>query len=60
MNAFKQFEEDDSQSVAILHGNHGTFCSGADLKSFNNNVTNEDVDKGPMGPTRMLLVKKKY
>ncbi|HEY5014477.1 MAG TPA: crotonase/enoyl-CoA hydratase family protein [Acidimicrobiia bacterium] len=58
-DAFRAFAADDSQSVAVLTGAHGTFCAGADLKALaegrGNRVT-EDGD-GPMGPTRMLLEK---
>lgn len=32
--AFTDFERDDSASVAVLWGEGGTFCSGADLKAF--------------------------
>jgi enoyl-CoA hydratase len=32
--AFEQFDRDDSASVAVLWGDHGTFCAGADLKAF--------------------------
>ena len=67
--AFEDFDRDDSASVAVLWGDHGTFCSGADLKAIgtpNANPTHRmetesDVAgpaaPGPMGPTRMLLSK---
>ena len=32
--AFEQFDRDDSASVAVLWGDGGTFCAGADLKAF--------------------------
>ena len=58
-DAFRDFERDDTQLVAVLTGAHGTFCAGADLKAVaggrGNRVT-ADGD-GPMGPTRMLLDK---
>lgn len=57
--AFRQFEEDDSQCVAILTGAGQTFCAGADLKAVSSNRGNRvqtDGD-GPMGPTRMQLSK---
>jgi enoyl-CoA hydratase len=59
VDAFRAFADDESQSVAVLTGAHGTFCAGADLKALaegrGNRVT-EDGD-GPMGPTRMVLEK---
>jgi len=30
--ALNQFDQDDSAKVAVLHGRHGAFCAGADLK----------------------------
>ena len=48
------------RSVAVLTGDHGTFCAGADLKAIvagpARNRVAPDGD-GPMGPTRMLLDK---
>jgi len=58
-NAFREFDADATASVAVLFGEGGTFCAGADLKAASTgdgNVTREDGD-GPMGPTRMLLPK---
>ncbi|MDA1098991.1 MAG: crotonase/enoyl-CoA hydratase family protein [Proteobacteria bacterium] len=58
--AFKDFEADDSQSVAILAGADGTFCAGFDLKVAAQGGAGTDwtpEDEGPMGPTRMLLSK---
>jgi enoyl-CoA hydratase len=57
--AFRAFEDDESAHVAVLYGEGGTFCSGADLRSFANGQGNRiaaDGD-GPMGPTRMFLSK---
>lgn len=58
--AFRQFEQDERASVAILTGTGGNFCSGADLKAVASgqkaNTLQSDGD-GPMGPTRMLLSK---
>ncbi|MCK2217131.1 crotonase/enoyl-CoA hydratase family protein [Actinomadura sp. ATCC 31491] len=53
-DAFRGFEESDA-AVAVLWGEGGTFCAGADLKAMDNRVA-EDGD-GPMGPTRMRLGK---
>jgi enoyl-CoA hydratase len=57
--AFRAFDADDSASVAVLWGEGGTFCAGADLKAIGTergNRVSEDGD-GPMGPTRMRLGK---
>ncbi|HWP44388.1 MAG TPA: crotonase/enoyl-CoA hydratase family protein [Blastocatellia bacterium] len=57
--AFRSFEADDEAAVAVLYGDHGTFCAGADLKAAaagRGNRTEPDGD-GPMGPSRMLLKK---
>lgn len=53
--AFDAFDRDDTQSVAVLYGAGGTFCSGADLKAMDQRV--EPDGPGPMGPTRMQLSK---
>jgi enoyl-CoA hydratase len=58
-DAFRAFETDGTQHVAVLTGAHGTFCAGADLKAFGTeraNSVSTDGD-GPMGPTRMELAK---
>ncbi|MFI7135091.1 crotonase/enoyl-CoA hydratase family protein [Nonomuraea sp. NPDC050153] len=52
--AFRDFEGSDA-AAAVLWGEGGTFCAGADLKALDNHV-GEDGD-GPMGPTRMRLSK---
>ncbi|MFB7333837.1 crotonase/enoyl-CoA hydratase family protein [Streptomyces adustus] len=57
--AFREFEADDEARVAVLWGEGGTFCAGADLKAAggeHGNRVAEDGD-GPMGPTRMRLSK---
>jgi enoyl-CoA hydratase len=57
--AFRGFECDEESAVAVLHGEGGTFCAGADLKSAGTDEGNRvapDGD-GPMGPTRMRLSK---
>ena len=59
--AFREFDTDDSASVAVLTGSHGTFCAGADLKAIadrrGNRVETDITKDGPLGPTRMLLSK---
>ena len=32
-DAFRDFDADPDSDVAILHGEFGTFCAGADLKA---------------------------
>ncbi|HEY9392362.1 MAG TPA: crotonase/enoyl-CoA hydratase family protein [Mycobacteriales bacterium] len=57
--AFREFDVDHDAYVAVLHGEGGTFCAGADLKAFSTERANRaspDGD-GPMGPTRMRLTK---
>ncbi|HKV22247.1 MAG TPA: crotonase/enoyl-CoA hydratase family protein [Mycobacterium sp.] len=57
--AFDEFERDESASVAVLWGDNGTFCAGADLKAFGTPDVNpaHRTGPGPMGPTRMVLAK---
>src|SRR5271163_974657 len=57
--AFDEFDRDDTASVAVLWGDSGTFCAGADLKSFGTPEANavHRTGPGPMGPTRMVLSK---
>jgi enoyl-CoA hydratase len=57
--AFEAFERDDSASVAVLWGEGGTFCAGADLVAVSEGRPNriEPSGPGPMGPTRMTLRK---
>jgi enoyl-CoA hydratase len=58
-DAFRAFEADDDARVAVLWGDGGTFCAGADLKAIAAGDPNRiapDGD-GPMGPSRMQLSK---
>ncbi|MFJ6632051.1 crotonase/enoyl-CoA hydratase family protein [Streptomyces sp. NPDC091376] len=58
-DAFRRFEADEEAAVAVLWGEGGTFCAGADLKGIGTergNKVTADGD-GPMGPTRMRLTK---
>jgi enoyl-CoA hydratase len=58
-DAFRAFDADDDAAVAVLHGEGGTFCAGADLRAIGtpaSNRTEPDGD-GPMGPTRLRLRK---
>lgn len=59
--AFRAFEGDDELRVALLSGEGGNFCAGADLKAVagdpaRRNRLDAEGD-GPMGPTRMRLSK---
>ena len=59
--AFRAFEADAESAVAVLAGEGGTFCAGADLKAAS--TRSDDANRvaadgdGPMGPSRMALSK---
>jgi len=57
--ALRAFDADPDARAAVLWGAGGTFCAGADLKSFGTErgLRVEATGDGPMGPTRMLLSK---
>ncbi|MEV0095534.1 crotonase/enoyl-CoA hydratase family protein [Streptomyces sp. NPDC050738] len=57
--AFREFEADPEAAVAVLWGEGGTFCAGADLKAMSTGRRNDvtETGDGPMGPTRMRLTK---
>lgn len=58
-DAFRAFDADAEAAVAVLFGEGGHFCAGADLKAVASGGGNRlapDGD-GPMGPTRMRLSK---
>ena len=58
--AFREFDADEQSDVAVLYGEYGTFCAGADLKAV---AAEEGMNSlsiegdGPMGPSRMVLSK---
>lgn len=57
--AFRAFEAEGEARVAVLWGEGGTFCAGADLKAIaegRGNAVRASGD-GPMGPSRMQLTK---
>jgi enoyl-CoA hydratase len=60
-DAFRRFEADDTALVAVLTGDGGTFCAGADLKAVSdgrgNRVLDDMTADGPMGPSRMAFTK---
>jgi enoyl-CoA hydratase/carnithine racemase len=58
-DAFREFDAAEDASVAVLWGEGGTFCAGADLKAIgtpDGNRVDPEGD-GPMGPTRLRLTK---
>jgi enoyl-CoA hydratase len=58
-DAFREFNGDDEAAVAVLHGEGGVFCAGADLKAAGTDQGNRVAPdgNGPMGPSRMRLSK---
>ena len=68
VEAFLAFDRDKDAAVAVFYGDNGAFCAGADLKGIAEGKGNRiedpkpglDIrtdDKGPMGPSRLLLSK---
>jgi enoyl-CoA hydratase len=59
-DAFRAFDADTAQKVAVLWGAGGCFCAGADLKAIASGERKArytaDGD-GPMGPSRLKLSK---
>ena len=58
-DAFRAFDADPDAAVAVLHGEGGVFCSGADLTAIGTergNRVSPDGD-GPMGVSRLRLSK---
>jgi len=58
-DAFRAFEADEQARVAVLTGDGGQFCAGADLKKIAAGIPNRVDPEGdaPMGPTRLRLSK---
>lgn len=60
---FRGFDADESLRVAVLTGEGGCFCAGADLKEVSRGapgaagVAGLEKGDGPLGPTRLLLGK---
>jgi enoyl-CoA hydratase len=57
--AFREFDADPGAAVAVLHGEGGVFCAGADLTAIGTDRGNRvapDGD-GPMGVSRLRLSK---
>jgi len=59
IEAFQAFERDAEARAAVLFGEGGTFCAGADLKAVAAGVLPEldELGNGPMGPSRLALSK---
>ncbi|TAN11701.1 MAG: crotonase/enoyl-CoA hydratase family protein [Burkholderiaceae bacterium] len=57
-DAFRAFEKSDAR-VAVLYGEGGTFCAGADLKAVGSDRGNrtQPHGDGPMGVSRLRLSK---
>lgn len=56
-DAFRAFDADDSQHVAVLTGADGAFCAGADLKEMAGRVDYFAWAGDPEGPTHPTLSK---
>jgi len=58
--AFEAFDNNADADVAVLYGEYGTFCAGADLKAVAAQTGTNQLSpegNGPMGPSRMVLGK---
>jgi len=55
--AFRAFDADPDSAVAVLHGEGGVFCSGADLTAIGTERGNRTAPDGPMGVSRLRLSK---
>ena len=58
--AFRTFDADEESDVAVLYGEFGSFCAGADLKAVASEAGSNRLSPqgdGPMGPSRMVLGK---
>jgi enoyl-CoA hydratase len=57
--AFRSFDSDAGAAAAVLWGEGGTFCAGADLTAVGTTRGNrvDPTGDGPMGPTRLRLTK---
>jgi enoyl-CoA hydratase len=59
-DAFRSFDADADARVAVLWGEGGSFCAGADLRAISEGRGNQVrpvEEDGPMGPSRMQLGK---
>jgi enoyl-CoA hydratase len=55
-DAVRAFDSDAEAKVAVLYGDHGVFCAGADLGAMAKGTPNRVALDGdaPMGPSRMV------
>lgn len=61
-DAFLAFQADDAQRMAVLWGEGGVFCAGADLTAVSDPGRVHELDPtgggtGPMGPSRLAVSK---
>ena len=60
-DAFRAFDADEDAKVAVLYGEGGTFCAGADLQAVAEGGRKAPTARfegdGPLGASRMLLSK---
>lgn len=58
LSAWQRFRDDDSLTVAVLHGaGEQSFCAGADLKGLDGLAELTGGEAGPMGGTRIVQTK---
>ena len=64
LSAFREFDADPQQRVAVLWGRGASFCAGADLAAIASgergaryDAIDPDSEEGPMGPSRLRLGK---
>ncbi|KAK4881328.1 hypothetical protein RN001_004647 [Aquatica leii] len=61
--AIKNFEDDETSLVGVIHGIGGNFCAGYDLKELAEsdisvlNIQEDEEETGFMGPTRCFIKK---
>lgn len=56
-DAFVAFDRDSEACVAVLFGEGGVFCAGADLTEMSNPLKDDMGEIGPMGISRLQLGK---
>src|SRR3954471_13085657 len=58
-HAFRAFDADGDDAVAVLHGREGVFCAGPAHKALGgpHGIAIQPDGNAPMGPTRLRLSK---